>query len=97
MGANETEGKLISDMSYQLFGARDARVAQSRRSDSPTCARRRVVGACTEISRTCRHGSKAVGGSTVHWAGASLRFHAHEFRRRVPMAAWRVAGGQRMQ
>lgn len=23
---------------------------------------------------------KAVGGSTVHWAGASLRFHEHEFR-----------------
>ncbi|CAH2604164.1 Glucose-methanol-choline (GMC) oxidoreductase:NAD binding site [Rhodovastum atsumiense] len=23
---------------------------------------------------------KSVGGSTVHWAGASLRFHAHEFK-----------------
>lgn len=23
---------------------------------------------------------KAVGGSTVHWAGASLRFQPHEFR-----------------
>jgi choline dehydrogenase-like flavoprotein len=25
---------------------------------------------------------KAVGGSTVHWAGASLRFQEHEFRMR---------------
>ena len=23
---------------------------------------------------------KAVGGSTVHWAGASLRFQEHEFK-----------------
>jgi len=26
---------------------------------------------------------KAVGGSTVHWAGASLRFQEHEFRTRT--------------
>ncbi len=26
---------------------------------------------------------KAVGGSTVHWAGASLRFHEHEFKARA--------------
>ena len=26
---------------------------------------------------------KAVGGSTVHWAGASLRFHEHEFKART--------------
>ncbi|TFZ54892.1 GMC family oxidoreductase [Methylorubrum sp. Q1] len=26
---------------------------------------------------------KAVGGSTVHWAGASLRFQAHEFKTRT--------------
>ncbi len=26
---------------------------------------------------------KAVGGSTVHWAGASLRFQAHEFKART--------------
>src|SRR5512134_3305339 len=26
---------------------------------------------------------KTVGGSTTHWAGASLRFHAHEFRART--------------
>ena len=23
---------------------------------------------------------KAVGGSTIHWAGASLRFQEHEFK-----------------
>jgi choline dehydrogenase-like flavoprotein len=42
---------------------------------------------------------KAVGGSTVHWAGASLRFQEHEFRARgtygeIPGAAlldWPVA------
>jgi len=26
---------------------------------------------------------KAVGGSTVHWAGASLRFQEHEFKART--------------
>ena len=30
---------------------------------------------------------KAVGGSTVHWAGASLRFQEHEFRTRTVYGA----------
>ena len=30
---------------------------------------------------------KAVGGSTVHWAGASLRFQAHEFKVRTEYGA----------
>jgi choline dehydrogenase-like flavoprotein len=33
---------------------------------------------------------KAVGGSTVHWAGASLRFQDHEDPQRV----WRHPGGE---
>lgn len=33
---------------------------------------------------------KAVGGSTVHWAGASLRFQEHEFKTRTNYGA--VAG-----
>jgi len=34
---------------------------------------------------------KSVGGTTVHWAGASLRFHAHEFKAKTTYGA--VAGG----
>src|SRR5579875_2077055 len=30
---------------------------------------------------------KSVGGSTVHWAGASLRFQEHEFRTRTTYGA----------
>ena len=30
---------------------------------------------------------KAVGGSTIHWAGASLRFQEHEFRARTTYGA----------
>ena len=34
---------------------------------------------------------KAVGGSTVHWAGASLRFQEHEFKTRTVYGAIRGA------
>jgi choline dehydrogenase-like flavoprotein len=30
---------------------------------------------------------KSVGGSTVHWAGASLRFQEHEFKTRTVYGA----------
>jgi choline dehydrogenase-like flavoprotein len=30
---------------------------------------------------------KTVGGTTTHWAGASLRFHEHEFRARTTYGA----------
>ena len=33
---------------------------------------------------------KSVGGSTVHWAGASLRFDEHEFGSEAPMAICRA-------
>ncbi|MCW3634242.1 GMC family oxidoreductase, partial [Burkholderia cenocepacia] len=33
---------------------------------------------------------KTVGGTTTHWAGASLRFHDHEFKARTTYGA--VAG-----
>ena len=33
---------------------------------------------------------KTVGGSTVHWAGASLRFQAHEFKARTTYGASRA-------
>ena len=35
---------------------------------------------------------KSVGGSTVHWAGASLRFQAHEFKAKSAYGA--IAGAK---
>ena len=47
----------------------------------------REAGASPRISPTCRPGSsRRVGGSTTHWAGASLRFDEHEFKAKT--TAW---------
>ena len=50
-------------------------------SPGPTCAPHREAGASPRTSPNLPAWIvKAVGGSTTHWAGASLRFDEHEFK-----------------
>ena len=60
----------------------------SRSSPGSTSAPRRAPGASPRTSPNLPAWIvKAVGGSTIHWAGASLRFQEHEFKAKTHL--WR--------
>ena len=67
---------------HEIPGLRQRRMGRaSPSSPGRTCARLPEPGGWRMISPNLPAWIvKSVGGSTVHWAGASLRFHEHEFK-----------------